>query len=287
MSRQAGNADQIEYWNSQAGTNWTKRQEEMDTQLQNIGALAMDALDLAEGEHVLDVGCGCGQTTLAIGRIVGPGGSATGWDLSRQMLARGRERAQEAGFAHVTFVEADAQTADPGRNRFDALYSRFGVMFFNEPEVAFANLLSSLRPGGRLGFVCWQPLGENPWMTVPIGAVAQHVELPAPPPPGAPGPFAFADPDRVRTILEGAGFESVGIEGWKGELAPGGGRLDTAVDLMFDIGPVARILKESNAGPEVRPRVAEAIRQALVPFDGPDGVRMPAATWIVTARRGA
>ncbi len=286
MSRQAGNVDQIEYWNSQAGTNWTKRQEEMDTQLLPIGSLAMNALDLAEGEHVLDIGCGCGQTTLAIGRIVGPGGSATGWDLSRQMLARARERAREAGFAHVTFVEADAQTADPGRKRFDALYSRFGVMFFEEPQVAFANLLSSLRPAGRLGFVCWQPLRENAWMMVPMGAVAQHVEFPPPPPPEAPGPFAFADPDRVRRILEGAGFEAVRIEGWKGELAPGGGGLDTAVDLMFDIGPVARVLRESNAGPEVRPKVAEAIRQALVPFDGPDGVRMPAATWIVTARRG-
>ncbi len=133
----------------------------------------------------------------------------------------------------------------------------------------------------------WQPLRENQWMTVPIGAVAQHLELPPPPPPNAPSPFAFADPERVRRILEGAGFEAVEIEGWKGDLAPGGGGLDTAVDLFFDIGPVSRILREANAGPEVRPKIAESIRQAIKPFDGPDGVRMPAASWIVTARRGA
>jgi SAM-dependent methyltransferase len=285
MSDAGPNRDQAEYWNAEPGSNWTKRQGELDAQLGPIGRVAMEALEIIAGEHLLDVGCGCGHTTLELAKTVGPTGSATGADLSREMLACARDRARESGLPNVTFVEADAQTEVLGPGRFDGVYSRFGVMFFDDPEAAFRNLLNALRPGGRLGFVCWQPLLENPWMMVPLAAAAQHVQLPPPPPPGTPGPFAFGDPDRVRGILEGAGFEKVRIDPWRGELAPGGGRLSTGVDLFLEIGPVSRVLREAGAGPEVKKRVVEAIREAIVPFEGPDGVRMPCATWIVTARR--
>ena len=286
MTRAAGpNVDQIEYWNTVAGASWTKHQEKMDLQLRPIGRRALEVLRIAPGERALDVGCGCGDSTLEIARVVGPGGSAIGVDLSAPMLARAEERAREAGLSNATFLEADAQTEPFGSAGFDLLHSRFGVMFFSDPEAAFRNLLAALRPGGRLGFVCWQALVENPWMGVPLAAVAQHVELPPPPPPAAPGPFAFADRDRVHRILQSAGFDRVRLDPRKEHLAPGGGGLRDAVEILIEIGPVARVLREADAGPELRRRVAGAIQDALAPFKSHDGVRLPAATWIVTARR--
>jgi diadenosine tetraphosphate (Ap4A) HIT family hydrolase/SAM-dependent methyltransferase len=281
------NAEQIAYWNESVGPTWVLRDELLDGQIRPLGLHTLDRLALAPGERVLDVGCGCGSTTVEIARRVHPDGSVLGVDLSRPMLERAHRRASEAGVEGARFENADAQVHPFPAGSFDVVFSRFGVMFFADPEAAFRNLRAALRPGGRLGFVCWRGLAENPWMMVPMMAAAQHLTMPPPPAPDAPGPFSLADPERVRSILERAGLVDVEIEPHDETLTIGGsGSLDQAVDFLLDVGPAARALREA-AGAGLRPRVAAAIRDALAPFHGPTGVRMGSASWIVRATRAA
>jgi len=282
--RTGPNAGQIEYWNDAAGHKWVRLQSMLDTQLEDLGHAAMDAAEIGAGDAILDVGCGCGTTSTEIGRRVGSTGRVLGVDLSAEMLERAAAVAGDAGVAHVRFEQADAQTHDFEAEAFDALYSRFGVMFFADPTAAFANLRRALRPGGRLTFVCWQAVSANPWMLLPMMAAMQHVQLDVPPDPEAPGPFAFADASRVERILGGAGFDEVRCESLESPLALGGGAgVDQAVDFMLEIGPVSRLTADLDDG--TRGAVASAIREALAPYDGPGGVRMPAAAWLVRARR--
>src|SRR5262245_36853821 len=201
MSETQANQEQIRYWNEQAGPRWVKRQQQLDVQINQIGLAAMQRASIKPGEDVLDVGCGCGQTALELAERVGPQGLVTGIDISQPMLARARERQREVGMQNIEFLNADAQTYTFGRERFDLAFSRFGVMFFDNPSAAFGNICTALRPNGRLCFLCWQALEKNDWARIPLMAATQHVQPPTPPTPGAPGPFAFADPDRVRHIL--------------------------------------------------------------------------------------
>jgi SAM-dependent methyltransferase len=241
----------------------------------------MERARIVPGERVLDVGCGCGATSRALAALVGPTGSVHGVDISAPLRARATALAREAGLANVRFTNADAQTHSFEPGSVDVVFSRFGVMFFADPPAAFRNLRGALRRGGRVAFVCWQALGENPWLMVPLGAAAQHLTL-TPPAPGAPGPFAFADPDRVRGILEQAGLGRVEHESLRTTLTVGGGGLDEAVRFLLEgVGPTSAALREAD--PAVRPRVYAAVREAMAPFVTPEGVRMPAAAWIVTA----
>jgi SAM-dependent methyltransferase len=244
--------------------------------------MAMDAAAVAPGEAVLDIGCGCGSTTLTLARRVLPGGSATGLDISRPMLELARERAEAEGLTNVTFTEADAQTQPLGRE-FDVVYSRFGVMFFDDSVRAFTNLLGALKSGGRLAFVCWQPLPLNPWMAVPIMAALKHVTIETPSSPQAPGPFAFADPEYVEGILGKAGFQAISIQGRDVEVDLGGGAdLDETAKRIINLGPLARSMVDS--APEVRALVADEVRAAIAGYATADGVRMPGAIWLVTAK---
>jgi len=166
-----------------------------------------------------------------------------------------------------------------GTAEYDAVYSRFGVMFFSDPVAAFTNVRRALKPEGRLAFVCWRPFRENLWMRVPMEA-AQSLLPPSPPTdPLAPGPFAFADRDRVQSILEEAGFLDVAIGGF--DTSIGGSTLDQTVDLAFRVGPLGAALRER---PDLAPSVTGAVRSALATFETPAGVLMPAAVWIVQAR---
>jgi len=279
------NALQIRYWNEESGPKWVALQAFLDEELAPFGRAALERAGIAAGERALDVGCGCGATTLELAERVGPAGAALGIDVSAPMLARARERARRAGLPQLRFEQADAQTHRFAPGSFDLFFSRFGVMFFAEPRLAFANLRRALARDGRLAFVCWQELGRNPWMLVPMAAAARHVALPPPPAEGAPGPFAFADPVRVLAILAGAGFAGASLEPLEGELLlRGGGSLEEAAEFLLQIGPAAAALRE--AGRAGDPAVREAIRAALLPFATPRGVRLGYAAWIATAQRG-
>ncbi|MCA6247811.1 MAG: methyltransferase domain-containing protein [Phenylobacterium sp.] len=274
----AANEAQEAYWNDVAGRTWAALQDRIDRQIRPLGLAAMDRLAPAAGETVLDIGCGCGDTSLELARRVGPEGGVLGLDISAPMLEVARGRAEAAGAHNLAFREADAQTAALPGGR-DAVFSRFGVMFFADPEAAFANLRRSLRPGGRLAFVCWRPLPENLWIHLPAEAAAGLVPPAPPPEPGTPGPFAFADPDRVRRILAEAGF--TGIEISPHDEAIGGLDLEGTVGMSVWRGPLGAILRER---PDLAPVLHDRVRTAVSPWLRGDAVYMPSATWLVSAR---
>lgn len=278
------NAEQITYWNDTAGPKWVVLQAVIDEQIRPLGERAMDRADLRPGLQVLDIGCGCGDSTLELARRVAPGGTVMGVDVSAVMLARARAQARASGAA-AHFQQADAQTHAFEAHGADVVFSRFGVMFFADPTAAFTNLRRALRDDGRVVFVCWQALAENPWMVVPLTAALPLLEPPPPlPAPDAPGPFAFADPEKVRAILDGAGFRDVQLESVHAELTIGGGAgLDETANFLVQMGPAAAVLRDTN-DPDLLRRVTTAIRDALAPYQTPRGVRMQSASWIVTGR---
>ncbi len=278
------NAEQIRYWNETAGPKWVALHELIDAQIRDLGALAIERADVRPGENIIDIGCGCGETSIDLGHRVAPYGRVLGIDISGPMLERARYSVGVLGLTNVTFENADAQTHPFPEGGFNLVFSRFGVMFFIDPAAAFANLRRTLKKGGRLAVVCWQEMRLNPWMLVPLMAAAQHISLPPPPAPDAPGPFSFADPDRVRKLVQDAGFLDVNLESANTKIVVGGTEdLDTAVDFLMQMGPAAAALRE--APPEVVPQVAASIHDALIPyFRSEQGVTMDAAAWIVTGR---
>jgi len=250
----------------------------LDRQVEPLGLAAMDVLCPGEGEHIIDIGCGCGQTSLALAARVRPTGSVVGVDISEPMLDVALRRPRSADL-QVAFRKLDAQTGDIGHGLFDAAFSRFGVMFFSDPVAAFANIRASLKPDGRLAFVCWRPLNENPWMQAPLQAALPLLPPVAPPDPTAPGPFAFADPSRVRSILADSGYGSMTINPFDADI--GGGDLEQTLKLALAVGPLGRALREH---PELADHVVDAVRDVLSNYLTSNGVRMPGAVWIVLAR---
>ncbi len=275
------NAGQIAHWNDTAGRTWAALQDLLDRMIGPLGSRAIDALAPAPGEHLVDIGCGCGATALDLQRRVGANGSVTGFDVSQPMLEVARQRAAAAG-APVRFVNGDVQTHGFPPAGADGAFSRFGVMFFDDPVAAFANVATALRPGGRLAFVCWRGLADNHWMTVPLDAARPHMPPQAPADPQAPGPFAFADPERVRAILAGAGYVDIAIA--PHDQLIGGNTLDQALHLALNVGPLGSVLREA---PDARGPVTAAVHAALAPHERDGVVLLPSATWIVGARKPA
>lgn len=272
------------YWNEQAGPRWVRNLDRMDAAIEDIGLAAIEVGAPSAGERVLDVGCGCGTTTLELARRVGPKGLVHGLDISGPMLDRARERLAEAGHAHATVERGDAQVHDFDQP-FDLVFSRFGVMFFEDPTAAFANLLTAVRPGGRMAFVCWRARELNPWMWTAMLAAAQHVDLPpAPDDPHAPGPFGLHDAERLSRILSEAGWSGASLDDIEVTMRIGGGvSVDQAVAFSMESGPMPDLLRDADE--PTRERVAASVREVLLPHEGPDGVAMPGAARIVSARR--
>jgi SAM-dependent methyltransferase len=217
---------------------------------------------------------------LQLAERVGRAGAVTGVDISAPMLEVARGRPIPEGSARPVFRQADAQSDDLGGARFDAAFSRFGVMFFANPSAAFGNIAAALRRGGRLALACWAPFADNPWMAAPLMAAAPFLPPEPPADPTAPGPFAFADPDRVRGILADGGFTGVSIDRFESLI--GGADLDKAVALALQVGPLGRALRDT---PDVADKVVGAVRETLARYVTPDGVRLASAVWIVSARR--
>jgi SAM-dependent methyltransferase len=274
------NADQIEFWNGPVGRSWVDLQETWDVVLAPVLATAIARADPRAGERVIDIGCGCGASTIALARLVGPGGRVLGVDISRPMLERATERRPRE--LPIELVLGDATTYPFAPGEFDLLFSRFGVMFFADPTRAFSNLRSALGPGGRLAFACFRTPRENPFMMLPLQAAYEHVPPLPKLGPEDPGPFAFASEERVRRILGGAGFQSIALApcDLALDLAAGGG-LDTAVAATMEIGATSRAI--AGQPPETRAAVATSIRRALGPHVHGASVPLTAAIWLVTA----
>ena len=277
------NTDQAKHWNSGEDlTHWLTNQARYDRMNEPFAALILAAAQLRPGSHVLDVGCGCGGTTLAAARVIAPG-QAVGLDLSGPMLARARATAEAAGLRNAVFRQGDAQVHPLEPARFDGVISRFGTMFFADPVAAFANIRSATRPGGRLAFVCWQPLAANQWLLVPGAALAEHVPLPAGFGSGdGPGMFAFSDPDRPREILAAAGWRDIEITAEHASvLVGGGGSVEDAVEFVRTASMGRMMLAGADAG--TFDRAVASVRAALAPYADADGVRLGAGVWLVQA----
>jgi ubiquinone/menaquinone biosynthesis C-methylase UbiE len=275
------NADQIAYWNGTGGKRWTDRQAMQDILLAPVSQILIDRAQPKSGERVLDVGCGCGATTTAWAERVAPSGFALGVDISEPMLSRARELAPKS--LPLAFVLADATVYPFDPEDFDLLVSRFGVMFFAEPAVSFANLRRALRSNARMTFVCWRDPRENPWMTMPMQAVYQHVPKLPQLGPEDPGPFAFASEERVRRILGDAGYRDVALERCDLSIDIANGRgLEGALDTAMNIGPASRALEGHPA--EVRAAATNSVRELLAPQVRGQSLPLPGSIWVVTAR---
>jgi ubiquinone/menaquinone biosynthesis C-methylase UbiE len=274
------NADQIAYWNGPAGQRWADRQAAQDILLGPVADVLIDRAMPVAGERVIDIGCGSGVTTVAFARKVGPSGHALGVDISAPMLARARASAPKELPIDFALADATVYPFDPAS--FDLLASRFGVMFFADPVASFANMRKALKPSGRLAFACWREPRENPFFMAPLQAAYKHVPKLPQQGPEDPGPFAFSSEERVRRILDEAGFAGVQMEPCPLLLdAAIGGGLDRAVQSALEIGPVSRALEGQPE--ELRTAAANSIREALAAFAKGDAVLLPASIWIVTA----
>jgi len=283
MANEQDNTAQIAYWNDRAAVTWTAMQDRLDAMFTPLTAIALDAAAPAAGERVIDIGCGCGATVLELARRVGPDGRVLGVDVSEPMAARARERIAAAGLSNADVKVSDASTHAFAPAQADLLFSRFGVMFFADPPAAFANLRHGLRPAGRLLFACWRPMADNQWFLVPAQAAA-HLLPPTPPmEPDAPGPFAFADADRVSRILSTAGWSDVVLTRQDVPMRLAGpGQLAEAADFATRVGGLARAL--ADATPEAKARAAEAIAAVLPAYDGPNGICLTGSIWLVSAQ---
>ncbi len=280
----SGNADQITYWNETVGAKWVANQERLDRIFSPLTQALIAGAAPAAGESVLDVGCGCGETSLLAAERAGPTGQVLSVDLSGPMLARAAARAAQRppGAAPVAWVQADAMT-HVFRPQADLMISRFGVMFFADQTAAFRNIRAALKPGGRFAFICWRPRAEVEWMCWPLEQMASLLPTPEQT-TGAPGPFGLADRDATCRMLGNAGFTAVEAAPVDPLLTVGEGAdpVEDAMVVLRDTGPGAIMLREAD--PALRPQ-AEATLRAALQTKVIDGViRLGGACWLYSGR---
>ncbi len=271
--------DQATYWNEQGGEKWVQNIDHIDRVIGVFNSHLLSAAAPRAGERVLDVGCGSGTISAALAHYVGTKGEVLGVDISAVILEDARTR--QAGISNLRLELGDAASFEFESNYFDLFTSRFGVMFFDEPVDAFRNLRTALKPDGRTAFICWRALAENPWMAAAAAAAFEILPRPEPPDPDAPGPFSLADPDKLTTLLESAGFNAIQIDAVDElfNLGP----LDGALDFLSQMGPAATALQEASES-DARAAV-DAIRDVLSNYLSDGSVRMPGAVWLVRASR--
>ncbi len=277
-----GNAAQIEYWNTSAGERWTRWHKDIDRIFAPFKAETIKALAPQPGERVIDVGCGAGDTSLAIAEHVQSRGYVLGVDVSQPLLKLAQARAAVTPEYPVEFVIADAATHALPPASFDALFSRFGVMFFADPYAAFAHLRRALKPKGRVVFCCWRDRRINAWVRIGVQAARKLVsDLPAPPGPDEPGPFSFADEARIRRVLGTAGFTDITTETFDPTLDFGDDAA-YAAEFLTTVGPVGSALEERPR--ELRAAVAAELATLLEQERTRGRIGLGAACWIAGAR---
>jgi SAM-dependent methyltransferase len=279
VTQPQANQAQAELWNGQAGLNWVEQNAMLDRLFEPFEHSLLDAVREHGAREVLDVGCGAGATTFATARGLGPEGHCTGADLSAPLIELARRRAAELGADNADFVVADAQQREFPAGAFDAVISRFGVMFFDDPVAAFANLRRAPRPNAGMACIVWRGAAENPFMTT--GERAAAPLLPEAPPrnPDAPGQFAFADPDRVGAILSAAGWRDVDFQPLDVACALPGDDLETYATRL---GPVGLVLPSLEA--DRRRAVIDAMKRGFEPYVVDGMARFTAACWMVRGR---
>ena len=273
------NRDQAAHWNDLAGRTWAELHEVIDRVLAPCVPLITAELDPIEGGKVLDVGCGAGVLTTAAAKLAGPAGDAVGVDISAPLIEAAASRAERDGVTNAAFLQADAQSHLFDPQTFDAIVSRFGVMFFEDPVAAFRNLRTAARPGAKLACIAWRGPAENDFMTAGRRAAEEFIpDFPAPTPDG-PGQFGFADGDRVRAILDASGWQDVAIRATDVPCRFPQRDLVTYITRMGPLGPVFHAMTDAE-----KAGITPKIEAAFDSFVHGDEVRFTAACWTITAR---
>jgi ubiquinone/menaquinone biosynthesis C-methylase UbiE len=275
------NTEQSDAWNGDEGEHWSKNADRYDAMTGAFNDHLFVVAAIAPTDVVLDIGCGCGQTTRCAARHASQG-RATGVDLSAPMLERARTAATDEGITNVAFEQGDAQVVPFPTSAYDVVISRFGIMFFADPVSAFTNVAAALRPGGRLAVLCWRDATDNEWLMVPATAALAHVTFPDLGGPEEPGAFALADPARIDSVLTAAGFDHVVAAPVEAPMLLGRDAAD-AVEFIAGTG-MARALLE-GVDPATAGRALEAVTAALHSHETTNGVVLDGAAWLVTAIR--
>ena len=275
----AGNEEQFAYWNGPNGDVWARLREKRDSDHAFLTAALLERAKPQAGEHVLDIGCGSGTTTLKIAELVRPRGYVLGVDISRPMLAVARRRATAAKTG-AQFMEDDVTTTDLEPHSFDLAFSQLGVMFFADPIAAFRNVHQAMKPGGRIHFACWRRPAEHLWAFLPESAVKPFLPPSPPADPDAPGRYAFQNTDRVKNILLQAGFINTEFEKLDSR-SFAGATPEEAADALIEAGPLQRTL--TGIDESTRAKAREAVIARLAQEMGPGGIYLTSAAWLVRA----
>lgn len=276
----------VAFWNDTLATKFERFRDILMNGLSHHSEVWLNELLVPPGTRIVDVGCGWGDTAVALARKTGPMGHVLGLDCVDNFLRKAREDAASSDLKNINFVTADVQTY-PFDGSFDLCFSRFGMMFFENPVAAMRNIFTALKPGGELVFIVWRDLSENPWVGLPKTVVQDFL-----PRPGenartcGPGPFSMADPDVVRKQLQIAGFEDIDFTASDGPVTVGDS-LNNATDFQLAIGPAGEVFREAGALAEARrDEIESALHAALKPWQQLDGkIVMPSASWRVCARK--
>jgi SAM-dependent methyltransferase len=274
------NVEQARAWNGEEGDRWTEREARYNAACRRHSVRLLRAARIGSSDQVLDIGCGCGESTRDAAREA-RSGWVLGVDLSARMLARARERSLAEGVLNTRFELADAQVHPFEAQAFDLAISRFGAMFFEDSLAAFRNVGRSLRPGGRLALIAWQELARNEWLLALRGALAAGRTLPEPA-VGAPGPFGLADPEAVRKVLGAAGFVAIELEEVDEPMELGADP-DDAFDFVRTMGITKGLLESLDV--TTRSRALDEVRAVLAAHHTDAGVLLGARSWLITAHR--
>lgn len=275
----------VEFWNDTLAVKFERFREILMNGLSYHSRIPLEKLAVEPGSRIFDVGCGWGDTALELARKTGPDGFVLGLDCVDQFLETARREAETAGLRNVRFLAEDVERY-PFEPEFDLCFSRFGMMFFENPVAAMRNIRKGLRPGGTLQFIVWRTIDDNPWLGLGKQVVLQYLD-----PPGedartcGPGPFSMANPEVVSKQLEIAGFEEVGFERNDGPVTVGESPED-AVNFQLALGPAGEIFREAGDEAErQRGRIEGALREAFAPYETDEGIVMPSSSWTITARK--
>ena len=278
------NKKQRDFWSGKGGDVWVEKQNAMDVMLEPLGNAALAKLPKNLGRHVIDIGCGCGSTTLSIAEQLNESAKITGVDISEPMLDQAKKVASEKNLSNVDFQVMDIQTELDIEGKYSAAFSRFGVMFFENPVIAFKNINRSLKEEANFSFVCWQSPKLNPWQSLSIQVIKQFVDLPSPP-ERSPGPFAFADADYLKSIMTDSGFKNINLESHEQQVTMFTGKsLEQASNDYLSINPVVtEMLKE--APESIKENISSSLQNLFKEYSNGNGLHFPSATWLVTARK--
>jgi ubiquinone/menaquinone biosynthesis C-methylase UbiE len=278
------NSEATQAWDGPLYDRFVRFRDIVTTGLGAHGEQALRRFPPQRGQRVLDIGCGFGDTSQRIAELVGEAGEVVGVDVAQRFIETARRETAEMGFSNVRFEVADVQTDALG-GPYNLAFSRFGTMFFAGPVPALRNVRAALVPGGRLVMVVWRRRIDNDWMYRAQTIVEEIVSRPEEydEPTCGPGPFSMADADTTSEILLHAGFEDVSLERCDIPIAIGHD-VDEAIELVMALGPAGEILRlAGDRAAHLHDRVREALHDGLSEYAGPDGVRAPASTWIVSA----